>query len=650
MNKRQKKKETFKDWLKRFVTIKHAYLLLLVVISIGICGVYFSYALFSASVEKKGALNIVTGNLYTYLTSDALNSSNRITVAGSTTKTFDLVLENINSVDAKFNLYYKGTTTLPSTVKVGYSGINDAPPSASGTTISKYGSSSNKKTVRVVIENKSYTSYTIEFGSAVGLSNTSISVPSGYTALTQVVDIPNAPVLEEGMIPVRWNGSYWVKTTLTDKAYYDYSDQQWANAVIMQPCAKRGDADQDGVVTIDDVNLVFAWAVGAETKPSNAVSLADVNDDGSINSFDASLIQKIANGQVTVLDGEEISTRACKYKTPGEYAEAANSTIIYMEDIQSMWVWIPRYEYQYTNLGTSYAGGTKAQPGEIKVNFLEDTRTKVTSSSYKVHPAFNFGGEELEGIWVGKFETGYRQDGWDTSWTKTGAEKNTTDEDRVVIKPNVYSWRNNTLSHMHTVALANDSHLMKNSEWGAVAYLTQSRYGKYGNSSYSGANKEVYKNSNNTYKTGCSGGSPTATSSTTCYTYSSSTSGTGASSTGTVYGVYDMNGGTREYTMGNYNGTIGSSGFSSLPNSKYYDRYTSTTVSSACSGGVCYGHALSETSGWYNDGTDTLSSSYPWYTRGGYNADSTSTSGIFRMYTRNGSANVSNGFRFVRGT
>ena len=111
MNKRQKKKETFKDWLKRFVTIKHAYLLLLVVISIGICGVYFSYALFSVSVEKKGALNIVTGNLYTYLTSDALNSSNRITVAGSTTTTFDIVLENNNSVDAKFNLYYKGTTT-----------------------------------------------------------------------------------------------------------------------------------------------------------------------------------------------------------------------------------------------------------------------------------------------------------------------------------------------------------------------------------------------------------------------------------------------------------------------------------------------------------------------------------------------------------
>ena len=36
--------------------------------------------------------------------------------------------------------------------------------------------------------------------------------------------------------------------------------------------------------------------------------------------------------------------------------------------------------------------------------------------------------------------------------------------------------------------------MMKNIEWGAVAYLSQSIYGKYGNISYTGANKEVYKN------------------------------------------------------------------------------------------------------------------------------------------------------------
>ena len=38
------------------------------------------------------------------------------------------------------------------------------------------------------------------------------------------------------------------------------------------------------------------------------------------------------------------------------------------------------------------------------------------------------------------------------------------------------------------------THMMKNIEWGAVAYLSQSKYGKYGNTTYSGANKEIYQN------------------------------------------------------------------------------------------------------------------------------------------------------------
>ena len=37
-----------------------------------------------------------------------------------------------------------------------------------------------------------------------------------------------------------------------------------------------------------------------------------------------------------------------------------------------------------------------------------------------------------------------------------------------------------------------DTHMMKNSEWGAVAYLSQSKYGKYGNLDYEGREKEVY--------------------------------------------------------------------------------------------------------------------------------------------------------------
>ena len=121
-----------------------------------------------------------------------------------------------------------------------------------------------------------------------------------------------------------------------------------------------------------------------------------------------------------------------------------------------------------------------------------------------------------------------------------------------------------------------DTHMMKNSEWGSVAYLSQSKYGKLGNTNFSGTNKEIYQNKSDQFITGCSYGSPSNTNTDYgChYTYEKEITGTGASTTGTIYGIYDMSGGAWEYVMGNYNGLIGSSGFSNMPDIKYYDKYT----------------------------------------------------------------------------
>ena len=178
-----------------------------------------------------------------------------------------------------------------------------------------------------------------------------------------------------------------------------------------------------------------------------------------------------------------------------------------------------------------------------------------------------------------------------------------------------------------------DGHLIKNSEWGLVAYLSQSKYGKYGNTDYTGVNKEVYKNNSSSYYTGRSQGSAPPTYSTSdagSYTYEVEESGTGASTTGTIYGAYDMSGGALESTMSNYNGVIGLSGFSNLPDSKYYDGYTTDIASIACNGEVCYGHALSETTGWYNDNAYMVNFDYPWTTRGG-GCYYTSDAGVFNF-------------------
>ena len=139
-------------------------------------------------------------------------------------------------------------------------------------------------------------------------------------------------------------------------------------------------------------------------------------------------------------------------------------------------------------------------------------------------------------------------------------------------------------------------------------------------------------------------------------------SGTGASTTGNIYGVYDMVGGAWEYQMGwlntedrqfgyrNNNGTIENlSGFTSAPEDhKYYELYTTTTASTACGGSVCYGQGLSETGGWYRDYTNMVNTTSPWFLRGAYWYDCNSVyGGVFAFNYVSGYASNYLGFRAV---
>ena len=102
-----------------------------------------------------------------------------------------------------------------------------------------------------------------------------------------------------------------------------------------------------------------------------------------------------------------------------------------------------------------------------------------------------------------------------------------------------------------------------------------------------------------------------------------------SSTTGNITGVYDMSGGTSENVMGYYspasstwgaNSDSNTAGFTSQPNSKYYDDYTTTDSLTACNGGICYGHALLEVSNWYDDYAGFVYDRFPWFLRdGGYN-------------------------------
>ena len=344
------------------------------------------------------------------------------------------------------------------------------------------------------------------------------------------------------------------------------------------------------------------------------------------------------------------------------------------KDILGYFVWIPRYRYKIWTTGVSSSG--KEQEIDIIFEGKNETKAVATQTGgYYTHPAFTFGGTQLDGFWIGKFETG-----------------GTANEPKV--KPDVKALVNQNISTQFTTALKfaggtqsgstvtfdgnstygltskTDSHMLKNSEWGAVAYLSHSKYG---------ANREVYINNSSGLYTGRSGGNvPGSTpingtytdqTSTTQYNtygfytwdgyllnYSTNTRSSTrdlnkvASTTGNIYGVYDMSGGAYEYVMGNYNNTIGNSGFTTLPDNKYYDVYssdvftgTSTTNINFCTLATCGGHALNETAGWYSDSSRFVYSSSAWFRRGGYY--NSSASGIFYFYYHSGTNVTSFSFR-----
>lgn len=212
--------------------------------------------------------------------------------------------------------------------------------------------------------------------------------------------------------------------------------------------------------------------------------------------------------------------------------------------------------------------------------------------------------------------------------------------------------------------------MSKSSEWGAVAYLSQSRYGKYGNPDCTGADKEVAINNCNNFITGIGGDTVSADSSSeTCTTNTYETEkGQAASTTGNITGIYDMSGGGYEYVMGvladengnprggasssynsGFNGSLNSGSYNSgidFPEAKYYDLYTTSNVNTACSEGICYGHALSEILRWYGDNPFFIDSAFPWFARGGHLSEGVQA-GVFLFTAWEGGTSIAGSSRAV---
>ncbi len=347
--------------------------------------------------------------------------------------------------------------------------------------------------------------------------------------------------------------------------------------------------------------------------------------------------------------------------------EYVKGDIIQESDIESYFVWIPRYRYQIFDEG-NYTTYIESKPStsiakEIQIEFESNSIESSTGTSkgeWLTHPAFtNF---DVSGFWVGKYETGY-----EGATTTEEAQVNEENLNKVIIKPNTYSWRGLTVSNMFKTAYNYnrelDSHMMKNTEWGAVAYLSHSKYG---------INTEVRINNNSNYLTGYAAVDGTdqssypgtsGTDSTKTLPYNTET-GYKASTTGNITGIYDMSGGAWEYVAGYMPSSSDASGFTSTElntYSKYLDLYqdnsTLTSYNNRKLGdatgelGPFYFYTDKDNNkrhrnNWYSDSSVFVASFVPWFLRGG-NHDASALAGQFNFDRGTGGVYTSDGFRLV---
>ena len=403
------------------------------------------------------------------------------------------------------------------------------------------------------------------------------------------------------------------------------------------------------------------------------------------------------------------------YKTDNKTSRWAN---VRTKD-GSQWVWIPRFAYKILSQPQRDSNGNATEGGEINIIFLKGTsKTEyidpngITHTNlpdgYIVHPAFtdesktapaykNGGWDsELTGIWVAKYEAGFAGVGdiktpikKESSLTYTGTYDNvsnvygkiTSGKTKIaypVFMPNAYSYNYISIGDCYSISKAltsnnnpygltsstADTHMIKNSEWGAVTYLAQSKYGRNG-IAISANNRDIYDNSLGVQSiTGYGMNIDNAK--------YNSVSGQLASTTGNLYGIYDMSGGAGEYTAGYLKGgksslsengqsllnetssTNGTNKMSTKYISVYEGDSSSTENYDNSINKERKGEAIWEisTSGdgntsWFNDRSTFVNWTYPFFTRGGYSTVNNGIEGVFYLYRENGKYYLNDSFRAV---
>lgn len=304
----------------------------------------------------------------------------------------------------------------------------------------------------------------------------------------------------------------------------------------------------------------------------------------------------------------------------------------YDTNIKQWYVWIP--QFLLANESVEFiegVSGYEPDPDTMTIAF-----GNTNGMEEYVHTAFyNLYGDFLPGFWVGKFSTSLNNYNYDILPGKlpySCTVEECSSEAQTVYNSDLY-----------------DSRMIKNSQWAAIAYLSTSIYGKP-SYSYNDKYKEVYLAnfcSAQSPFTGLSLNEHQSVGSGNIHEFSrESTFGifANSSTTGTVYGVFDMVNCVGTLVAGSLSGAESIFGtyydydvYYTIDG--YWDEKSCLTPSQNNYGRGCIDHAMWDTAEWYGDyyfssvPTEfSFHSNTPYLKRGTYTGSNINQAGMFSVY------------------
>ena len=357
----------------------------------------------------------------------------------------------------------------------------------------------------------------------------------------------NKPKLTSGMTPIKFTDptnsekGIVVETTSDDTNWYNYDEKRWANAQT-----------EDGSMWVWIPR--FAYRVNESTRTFDIVFLVGTTD----TYYDENGEEQTAK---RCTSEDELVDTSTGYTVHPAFTDETN--INYRNggwDKEITGIWVAKFEAGYAS------GNNNAPVKASSVNYLHETMSVYAvergETSSGVEEARNW----LDGIY-GDTITSIKY----PTFQSLTYSMNYISQGEAYSIAKVLTGQGN----IYGLTQSTNSHLMKNSEWGAVAYLSKSKYGLEGEditpnnvNLLSGNKQRTDKNGrvgvDSVYTvTGCTTAQTTGDTKVTTmevinnternesndgvYTWNQKT-GTKASCTGTIYGIYDLSGGFWEYT------------------------------------------------------------------------------------------------------